>query len=114
MSKVYVVQQTFTRDFDGRETPKFNLSPAYEWGEIVFCLGDKVVPTDGPVILDTLRESLKDITEDDFILPMGSSILIALTAVVASEYVANLNFLFWSGRDRCYKKSAFNLDGPFE
>lgn len=112
MAKVYVVQQHLKMDHDRVLRPKFNLEPAREFGELVFCLHEDALPQNGQSVLDQLRSTLSDIQEGDYILPIGSTILMCLTAVVAAEFTPKLNFLYWSGRHGNYLAMGYDLDAP--
>lgn len=110
MAKVYVVQQHLAMNRDGILAPKFNLEPAKEFGELVFCLHQDTLPQEGQSVLDQLRKSMEDIQEGDFILPIGSTILMCLASVVASEFTGKLNFLYWSNRHDNYRAIRYNLE----
>lgn len=112
MPKVYVVQQHLHKDELGIVVPKYDLTPATEYGELVFCFGagDMDYHNNPQGAVKRLRSVLKDITPDDFILPIGSTTLMCLTAAVAAEYTATLNFLYWSRKDGNYKWNTYDLE----
>lgn len=107
MPKVYVVQQQF---HPGTELPKFNLEPATKLGELVFCLDPSELPTDGNHLVGRLRNALQDIGPDDYILPLGATLLMCLATAVASEFTANLNMLYWSNKRNGYSIVRYNLE----
>lgn len=110
MPKVFVVQQQLHKDRDGVLVPKFDLRPAAKFGELVFLLKTDDLPTQGEQVLRRLRDGLAGITEEDYILPIGSTILMVMTGVVAAEYVGKLNFLYWNGKRQEYRATSFQLD----
>lgn len=109
-SRVFVVQQHLRRNDSGVLVPKHDLTPAAKFGELVYVMRAEDNPTDGSDILGRMRRVLKDITPDDYILPIGSTVLMVLVGVIAAEYQAKLNFLYWNGKDRDYRVTAIDLD----
>ncbi len=123
MSRVYVVQQPMMRDRSTSElVPKFDLSDAKVFGELVFLLGDRARPwrpnDEGHLqvsagILDEIEDRLADFGDDDFLLLTGNPILIGIAAHLAWEINGGrVWFLQWHGRDRRYM--VVHLDGEAE
>lgn len=109
MPKVYVVQQQLHKNDLGILVPKFDLSPAARYGEIVFVLKTDDSATSANV-LQKLHDGLQWITEDDYILPIGNTIMMCMASVVAAEYTGKLNFLYWNRNAREYWVETFRLD----
>ena len=112
--KVYVLQQHLYKNPATRIIePKFDLTPATRFGEIDFILK----PDDQPgshdeKLMRKLHDKLSHYRSVDYLLPIGSTVLIAMMGAVASEYSATLNFLYWSGKDRNYRVTTFDVGAP--
>jgi len=97
MSIVFIPQEPRKRDGEDWR-PLYDLSPAVRFGTL------EVLMPHGPVMLDTglvvagLREKLKHITEDDYIMLIGDPVAIAAVVMVASEI--NGGFLKFLKYDR--------------
>jgi len=102
---VYVVQQTMQKDRrTGLLSPRFDLTPAEEWGNIVCLLTPSAKPFTPAPIIEELHDKLADYSDDDFLLCAGSPILIGLaTAIAASHNDGRVNMLQWHGRDKKYQ-----------
>ena len=110
MSIVYVVQQQLHKDTSGILVPKFDLTDATRYGKIEFVLNtdDSAAMPKGK-LMNRLQDRLQRITDEDYILPIGSPIMISMVSVVASFYVDNLNFLYWNRRAQEYWVESFEL-----
>lgn len=104
MSKVFVVQDTKWVDpKDGTLKPKFDFSPAAEFGELVFLLGSNASPFNLPPVLSELQERLKDFGDDDYLLLVGNPVLLGLATAIAADFNdGSINMLQWSGAKRTY------------
>jgi len=104
MSKVFVVQDTKWVDpKDGQLKPKFDFSPAGEFGELVFLLGSNASPFNLPPVLTELQERLKEFGDDDYLLLVGSPVLLGLATAIAADYNdGRVNMLQWSGAKHSY------------
>ena len=94
MAKVYVTQ----------ENPKVNILAAGRFGELNLLLlhGRQVTLSSAPVVR-LLRSKLKDFTNDDFILPMGDPVAIAIASMIAAEVNnGRVKFLKWDRENSCY------------
>lgn len=101
---VYVIQDTKWVDpKDGQLKPKFDLSPALEFGELSFLLGSNASPFNLGPVLPELHERLKDFNDDDHLLLIGSPVLLGLAVAIAADVNdGNVKMLQWSGAKRCY------------
>jgi hypothetical protein len=101
MSKVYVAQNTF-RFVSAKWEPKFDLSQAAEFGELVI-LADHETKLD---CLENVARSfsckLECFTEHDYLLLIGNPVLMGLAAVMASKRSTILNFIQWDKKLKKY------------
>jgi|SRR5687768_4930248 len=101
---VYLVQDTKTVDpKTGQLHSKFDFAAAEQFGEIVELLD----PGDSPFKLEQakqkLRKGLAMFTDEDYLLLVGSPVLIGLAVAVAADNNAgDVNMLQWSGAKRLY------------
>lgn len=98
--RVFLVQEPLRRSASsGSPVPLFDLTPAKEFGEIITCLdwSDTRSGFDPDVITDKLYRQLEDFCDDDFILPTGNTVAIALAGAIAAD-VNNgvVKFLVWN------------------
>jgi len=104
MSRVFVVQNQHRWDRE-RQTfiPKFDLTPAAEYGELVYLLSPTAAPFTPDPVLGELRDKLADFNDGDYLLLVGNPMLIGFaTAIAASANNGHVNLLQWSGKDRRY------------
>lgn len=102
---VYVVQNTMRYERStGKLVEKFDLSPAAQYGELHFLLPHDASPFDLPPVIDALHEKLVDYTpHGDYLLLIGSPVLIGLAVAIAAEYTdGDVRMLQWSGAGLCY------------
>lgn len=92
MPKVYIPSILTGRD----------MSPATQFGQLVEIVPDGTMLFDGQKALGIVREALKDITDEDYIVGGGDPFLIALATAVAVEYTGKVNFLRWSRHHQDY------------
>jgi 7-keto-8-aminopelargonate synthetase-like enzyme len=98
MPKVYVVQQHLARQPDGSFKPKHDISPAKNFGEIVYVLGPKAKPFNMHKVLPDIELRLKNFTSEDYLMLIGNPALIAACATVACRNTnGKVQFLQWSG-----------------
>lgn len=111
MSKVYVVQQTMKKGPGGGLVPAFDLTPAIAYGDIELLLeSSTLVGIAVKPVLRTLRDKLRDFSDDDYILPVGDPIAMALAINVAMEYNnGRAKVLRWDRREKGYVKLQVEL-----
>lgn len=99
-ARVFVVNQPTKYDHDQKTfVPSVDLTPAREFGELVY-LTPIGAGFDPAAMLDTLRENLNGFTEDDFLLPIGSPVLIAWAAGIAANLTGGkIKLLEWPRRN---------------
>lgn len=92
-----------TRVFVVHDTGNVNFFPAKRFGEVRVCIEGHVDPADNDIALRELRKGLADIRSGDYLLPIGSPMLIAAAAVEAVKIAGNLRILVWDKFDRKYQ-----------
>lgn len=109
MPKVYVVNEPLRKDdATGAVKPAVDVSPAEDFGTLVFLLAPGRVPRDPVALIDLLRAGLLHFTKDDFLLPVGDLVACCIaTALVARERPFNL--LRWDAVRRRYSATEFYL-----
>lgn len=117
MSKVFVVQHQHMWDKESnRLVPKFDLSPAYEFGELEFLLSPSASPFSPEPIIEELHEKLSIYSDDDYILLIGNPCLIGFVVTIAADYnEGRVKLLQWSGKHRSYieiQAELFNDSAP--
>lgn len=102
--RVFVVQNTHKWDRVRQElVPKFDLSSARQYGDIVELLSQSANPFSPDAVIAELRYKLHDFSDADFILCLGSPILIGwATALAAMVNNGNVAMLQWSGQQENY------------
>lgn len=104
MPRVFVVQNPHRHNPNtGALEPRFDLTPAAEYGTLVFLLGPNAKPfTSEPVVAD-LRVGLSDYTDDDHLLLVGSPVLMGWACAIAADMNDGIvSILQWSGREQRY------------
>lgn len=116
-SKVFLVQDTKWVDpKDGQLKSKFDFTAATIYGELVELLAPTASPFDLPPVIRRLREGLFHYSNSDYLLLVGSPVLIGLAVAIAADYnTGHVAMLQWSGAKRQYIPArAFELFGPAE
>lgn len=90
--KVYVVQ----------DLGKTSLIAAEEYGEIVTCLTRRYSHVAVRRAYALLRESLRDITREDFLLPIGNPAYIAFAGSIMKERTGLVRCLSWDNQAQKY------------
>ena len=105
MPKVFVVQKQYRRDRITNDlVPKFDLTAAEEYGELVFLLGPNARPFGNPhELIEELKAGLQGYTEKDYLLLIGNPALICWTACAAVQASGGKhNLLQWNGKAQKY------------
>lgn len=101
--RVFVVQKQLRQDHNtGDLVPKFDLSSAEKYGELVYVLSPTAAPWAADSIMSDIREKLKDFQTTDYLLLIGNPVLIGLVSAVAADMAGSVQFLQWSGRQQSY------------
>lgn len=106
MSRVFVVQQHMHWDA-GKQAlvPKFDLSSALEYGELMFLLSSSFSPFNPNEAIRAIREAMEiwRFGPEDHLLLIGNPCLIAWSAALAADRTGGrLRLLQWSGKERKY------------
>ena len=100
-SKVYLLQDIPIDKFTGQ--PKYNIMGARKYGEI------KIMFSPGPFIF-SIRQKLKDFTEDDYLLLNGDPAIIGVTCAIASEMTnGKFKLLKWDRQEKTYYPIEINI-----
>lgn len=101
---VYVVQNQHRWDTNKKGfVPKFDLTPAEDYGPLVYLLSPTAAPFNAAPIIEELKEKLSKFTEKDRLLLVGNPVLIGFAVAIASQVSGgNLTLLQWSGKDQRY------------
>lgn len=83
--------------------PRFDLSPAEKYGELVFLLSPLSVPNRSDEIIAELRKKLCNFSDEDFLLLIGNPCFIGwATAVAADENDGRVKMLQFNGSKKRY------------
>lgn len=86
MPIVYVIQNHASYDHKtGLMAPRYDLSPAEEYGELEFLLSPISVPNKPMEVIETLRKKLQDFSDDDYLLLIGNPCFIAFSCAIAAD-----------------------------
>lgn len=81
-----------------------DLTPAEEWGELIFLLPAGNGPTDPDPTIETLLHKLKDFQPTDFLLPVGHPLYIGWAAAIAAQNTDGaLQMLVWEKSRSAYR-----------
>lgn len=102
--RVFVVQKQHRFDEQkGELVPKFDLTSAEVFGEVVYLLSPTASPFNPEPIIAELAEKLADFGDQDSLLLVGNPCLIGwATAIAADNNDGFVRMLQWSGRERAY------------
>lgn len=87
MSRVYILQ-------DNPHAPK-NFLPAEEFGELVVLFNHHIGPSHISRCVSQLRDKLRGVTKDDWLIPVGHPLLILAAGHVWFDLTSQLNCLVW-------------------
>lgn len=104
MSTVYVIQNHASYDKrTGLMVPRYDLSPAEQFGTLEFLLSPVTVPSAPERVIDTLREKLQNYCDDDYLLLIGNPCFIAFAAALAADVnEGRINLLQYNGSRKQY------------
>ena len=104
MAVVYVPQEPMKRDQKtGQWAQAFDLSPAKKFGDIKVLLPHGSLPIDINPMIDNLKESLKDFSDDDYLLAIGNPTAMVMAGMVASNNNSGkINMLYWDSKIKDY------------
>lgn len=104
MSKVFLIQDTKWVDpKDGQLKSKFDYTAASQYGELVELLWPGASPFDLEPVMPALVRGLFHYTPVDYLLLVGSPVLIGLAVALAADFGGgSVSMLQWSGAKRQY------------
>ena len=110
-SIVYVPQdQTRYDDVLGAPVSIMDFTPALRYGRIVMCLPPNISIMYTQPVIASLRESMRRFRPKDYLVAIGSPIVIAISAKIAMEKTGGrLNLLTWDRRERQYLLSTISM-----
>lgn len=100
---VYVVQNQHRHD-NGKLVPKFDLTPAAAFGDLVYLLSPTARPFKPGGIVKELHEKLISYDSGrDYLLLLGNPCLIGMVVAIAAVYArGHVRMLQWDGRNNRY------------
>ena len=105
MSRVFIVQDQLSRDQRTGETRRRfpQVDTLQPLGDIVYVIDQRVNSFDTAKAQEDIRDRLEDITEDDYIVLIGTTLLCSLALAYASHMLdGNVRILQWSTRESKY------------
>lgn len=107
----YIVQEPVRRDTSSGElVPLMNFKRVLEYGEPVVCLPPGVLLLSPAPTTRKLRESLKNFTEDDYLVAVGDPTAIAVAGAICAEVnQGRLKMLKWDKPTKRYMTVQIDL-----
>lgn len=98
MSRVFVVQNHLRLDPATQEfVPRYNISPAAQFGEIVYLLPPRTSASNPASVIDRLTDALRDFRDSDYLLLIGHPCFIGwAVAIAAARNRGRVRSLVWS------------------
>ncbi len=101
---VFILQEVLTWDERTSElVPKYNFSSASSYGRLKVILPEKrsiLVPR---LAISDIQNALKDFGDEDYILPVGNPVFVAVVGAVASDVNdGRFKVLAWEKRAKAY------------
>lgn len=107
MPKVFVTQLP-SRIEDGAWVPSVDISPAKEFGDLVFVLPPGLNHPTAETIMPQLHSKLFTFTPEDYLLPMGDPVVMAAAAAWLGSRMEAFKMLKWDRITRRY--NVFTID----
>jgi hypothetical protein len=93
---VFIPQQPTRFDHEQQmRVPTVRLDPAMEFGDLVAIVPDGLSPIFAAPIVQVCREKLRAMRADDFIVPVGDPVIIAIVCGIALNMHRRINLLRW-------------------
>ena len=108
-SNVYLLQDIPVDSRTGQ--PKYNIMGARKYGEIeiMFKALEQIMFSPGPFIF-SIRQKLKNFTENDYLLLNGDPAIIGVTCAIASEMTnGKFKLLKWDRQEKTYYPIEINI-----
>lgn len=112
MSTVYLVQNSFMRDARTLKLrPRFDLSAAMQYGEVVEVLDGRMGPMATAPAMAEMRYALRNYGDDDYVLALGApAFLVAVGAIAASHNNGRVHVLHWEKTLQKYFPITFDVN----
>lgn len=110
--RCFIIQEVLKKDLNtGQMVSVMDFRKVLEYGDPVICLpGGRIGLAPGPTI-DRLKESLRDFTDDDYIVPVGDPTGMFIAAMVVGEMNRQkCNILKWDKDSKQYIKVQIDLN----
>jgi hypothetical protein len=115
MARVFVAQEPMRKGASGRTQPAIDLTPARQFGELIYCLDWSDSKYDDPdMMLLKVLQTLDSIREDDYVLMVGSPTAMALVAGVAFCNCDSIRLLQWDKDASRYKVVPVNVSDVWD
>jgi len=106
MSRVFVVQNQHRWDQRTQSfVPKYDISSAHQFGDLVELLSPTAAPFNSSPILEELRAKLRDFCDDDYVVCIGNPLLLAWAFAIAADPTAGR-------RKRCSGRARISVIFP--
>jgi hypothetical protein len=101
MSTVFIVQNQQRRSHDNSGfVPRYDFTPAEQYGDLEFLLGPAAGPFRPESIIAELHEKLVSFSNEDYLVLVGNPCIIGWAVAIAADYNdGDLRLLQW-GRGR--------------
>lgn len=111
MGKAYIVQEPLRKDHvSGQMVPVMDFRPVLEYGEAIVCLKSGRIALSPAPMIDSLKEVLKDFSDDDYLVAVGDPSAIAAAASICSNNNrGKFKLLKWDKESRRYISVAINI-----
>lgn len=104
LRRVWVVQNQHRWDTASRTfVPKYDISPAREFGTLFDLLSPTAAPFNPEPIIAELHKKLHDFCDQDCLVAIGNPLLIGWATAIAAHYNdGHVRVLQWSGKAQRY------------
>lgn len=103
MARVFILQ-------DNPHSPK-NFLPAEEYGELIVLFNHHISPAHISRCVAQLRDKLRGVTNEDWLIPVGHPALILAAGFVWFDMTSQLNTLVWDQQTSKYVPLRINTHG---
>ena len=119
--RVFVVHEPLKKQYDpATGKSEFvrirDLRPAMTFGDLTYVFPPGHITPDPAFLMSTARERLSDFTGRDFLLLMGDTAAIAVSAIVAAQTLPEgddvLQILIWDNKKGVYYRQAIEVWTP--
>ncbi len=101
--KVFIPQQPTRYDHEKQmRVPTINLAPASEYGDLYALVPDGMSAQFYAPVVAALRRKLRDMSPQDYIVPVGDPVLIAIVTGIALSMHGRARLLRWDREARRY------------